>query len=481
MMEILYEEYKKHKGFMWAYIGLCVFLAVFSGPFVHNFAASSVLAAETATVPIGETIFNLSKQLLGTSISDLAGPYSTVVAVSCEPFSALLFLGIVEIINELCGNPLNIASTPAGNPIVCIVVAIFFVASKLMRSFEATQIVGKITLGEIEKYLGLVFILVLGVLGVVGTATGTVSALAEGVLTRSAAQPVWYTAIMTVWTIILSVVSIVIYIVIKTVMEGLDVLQMSLSFVPGSAFFFECVKTLIAVFLTFINVIYPPLGVAFNMIVFLIACIFFGKCYHAADYFRKIYVKPAFKKWKGYDPNIALVHKKFPKTLQKYCSKNHIEPAMAIPVYPMKYLGEEKVKKHDKWWFVSDGNQTLFLKKKLGKIGARKVSYLSCEEHPVYIRKRLWYYEIFSFIATESNMAKRFPKKEFIFIMSSEYFHKIAEIAELSGYVDYSVITDGQKLTKKQRRMEKKAFYKELLAEKKAAVKKFFAYDEAEE
>ena len=279
-----------------------------------------------------------------------------MVAVSCEPFTALLFLGIIENINHLCGNPLNMMSTPAGNPIVLLVITIFFIVSKLMKSNETTQIFGIVTLGELEKYLGLVFILVLGVLNVTGlTAEAAVAvayAAAPGM--EAVAGPEWITVFSVGWSIFLSVMSIVVFFIMKTVMSGLEVIQMSLSFIPGSALFFEIMKSLFAIFLVTVNVICPPLGIAFNIIVFIIGCFLFKLCYKATRYFEHIYVKPLFRRIKGFDPHISLVSKKFPKKLKKYCENMQFEYQTAIPVYTIKYLGEEKVKRYDKWWLVSD-------------------------------------------------------------------------------------------------------------------------------
>ena len=239
MMNILLEEYKKHKKFVLFYVCLCVFLAFFCGPFLNNYMPVSVKAS-TTTLSGEETISSLATQILGNSVSEIAGGYSSVVAVSCEPFTALLFLGIVENINRLCGSPLHMTETPAGNPIVLIVIAVFFVASKLMKSNETTQVFGIITLGELEKYLGLVFILVLGVLNVTGIATGVVNAVvspASPETALTAGTDAVVTGLTVAWSVFMAIVSLVVYVVIKTVMSGLDVIQVSLSFIPGSALF----------------------------------------------------------------------------------------------------------------------------------------------------------------------------------------------------------------------------------------------------
>ena len=480
MLEILFAEYKKHKKLILSYIGICVFMSVFCGPFLENLFSMKVYATETLSE--GETLSTLTTAILGNSISAIAGSYSSVVAISCEPFTALLFLGIIENINNLCGNPLNMISTPAGNPIVLAVITVFFIVSKLMKSNETTQIFGMVTLGELEKYLGLVFILVLGILNITGLSTAAVGAVVSAAApdATAAGGSVLVTVLSIVFSVFMAVVSVVVYFVIKTVMAGLDVVQMSLSFIPGSAFFFETFKTLFAAFIVIVNVICPPLGIAINIIVFIIGCILFKYCYRAVRYFKSIFVKPLFKRIRGYDPQISLVSKKLTKRLTKYFVKEKIEPDMAIPVYPLKYIGEEKVHRFDRWWMVVVGERIDYMKARAGKKRVRILHWECSETQPVYIRKGLWYYEIFAYIPHPDNMAKRFPKKEFSFAMSHEYMCRLDEIIQKTGYTDYTLIQEERKLTKKQKREEKKALRREFLLQKKEEIKNFFSGDKQE-
>lgn len=471
MISILFEEYKKHKKIILAYVCICVFLAVFCGPFLNAYMPGRALATAVPETSLSEseTLSTLTKQILGNSISAIAGGYASVVAISCEPFTALLFLGIIENVNRWCGYPLDMVSTPAGNPIVLLVITIFFAASKLMKSNETTQIFGMVTLGELEKYLGLVFILVLGILNVTGISTGVMNAIVSAAGPETVSEPsaaVWITGISIAWSVILSIVSVAVYFIIKTVMSGLDVIQMSLSFIPGSAFVFEAAKSLFAIFLVTINVICPPLGIAFNIIVFIIGCCLFRVCYNATRYFNSIYFRPLLKRIKGFDPHVSLISKKLPKRIRKYCVTENLEPQTAIPVYSLKYVGEEKVRRFDRWWLVVDHNVPYFIKKRAGKKKVRKLAFLNTYEQPVYIRKGLWYYEIFSFLPGEKNMTKKHPKKEFSFSMSPEYLYKIQEIMNLTGYEDYSSIQAEKKLTKQQEREEKRRQRRALILQK---------------
>lgn len=471
MISILFEEYKKHKKIILVYVCLCVFFAVFCGPFLNDYVPVRAFATtvQETTLSETETLSTLTEQILGNSISAIAGGYASVVAISCEPFTALLFLGIIENVNRWCGYPLDMVATPAGNPIVLLVITIFFAASKLMKSNETTQVFGMVTLGELEKYLGLVFIFVLGILNVTGISTGVMNAIVSAASPETVSEPsagAWITAISVAWSVILAIISVAVYFIMKTVMSGLDVIQMSLSFIPGSAFFFEAAKSLFAIFLITINVICPPLGVAFNIIVFIIGCFLFKICYNATRYFHAIYFSPLFKRMKGFDPHISLISRKLPKRIRKYCETESLKPKLVIPVYPLKYVGEEKVRKYDRWWLVADENTPYFMKKRAGKKKVRKLSFVTTYHQPVYIRKTLWYYEIFSFLPGEENMAKKYPKKEFSFAFSPEYLYKIEDILKITGYEDFSLIQAEKKLTKKQQREEKRMQRKEAILRK---------------
>ena len=125
MFYAISKEIREHKKLIIFYVSLCMVLAVFCSPFFGISDLNIVRASEEGTVPAGETIYTLTNLFMGKSIRNLAGAYSSVVGVSAEPFTALLYLGLMENINRACGSPLDIVSTPAGNPIVLLLVHCF--------------------------------------------------------------------------------------------------------------------------------------------------------------------------------------------------------------------------------------------------------------------------------------------------------------------------------------------------------------------
>ena len=214
-----------------------------------------------------------------------------------------------------------------------------------------------------------------------------------------------------------------------------------------------------------------------NIIIFIIGCILFKSCYYAVRYFKNIYFKPLFKRIKGFDPQISLCSKKLPKRIRKYCESQGIEIQAAMPVYPLKYVGEEKVRKYDRWWLVIAEDESYYMRKRMGKRKVRKINISSSFQQPVYIRKGLWSYEIFSYLPDEKNLAKKYPKKAFSFALSMEYLYKFEDILRLTGYENYNLIREATKMTKRQQREARRMQRKEALLQKLDNIKTYFVED----
>ncbi len=461
MYDLVLKDIKAHKKLIIGYISILLVVAVFCSPF-FGFGGMFVRASEE-TVPTEETIYTLSQMFMGQSIKNLAGAYASVVGVSAEPFTALLFLGLMENINRACGSPLNIVSTPAGNPIVLLVMALFFLASKLMKSFETTKVFGLCTLGELEKYLGLVFILVLGILNVVGVtdmfAQNTVNA-AAGPVTASP-QSVALGIFGTLFSVFMALVSVVVYLVIKTVFFGLDALQSCFSFIPFSGAAFEIFKTVFVIVVITINVLFPWVGVALNIIVFLICCLLFRFFLGVEEFLRKIYIKPFIARLRGFNDEIPLVYSKLPKFLRKYCEANEITYDAALPAYSFKRKEADgfKIRFMDKLWVLNTGEGPVFLKRK----GLKKVQKyeLFGKEKKYYLKRDFRFLEIFS-----NPVDEKLSKKDLRVVISVEYVKRFDHICELFGFENYHVVKENLKLSKKELRLQKREDRKEKIKEK---------------
>lgn len=466
MVRILLYEFHKNKKAIMLYVVSCIFLAVTGGFLTSAICPVFVHAAPVST---GETIWKIAQSVFGTSVAAFAGSYANLVGVSCEPFAALLFIGILENINRWLGYPFQMASTPMGNIWVLLVVAIFFAISKLLKANEATEIFGMITLGELEKYTGFVFVIVIAVMNVIGVTSVHIQAAGTGVASSGGGGLI---AVLTgIVSLFFAFVSVIVFFIIKTVMKGLDILQMSLSFIPGITLVVEVLKTVLTCTIIFINVICPPLGIAINLIIFIICCLLFRYCYRATQYFKKIYAKPFFRMIRGFDPHISLVPKRLPRGFRK-AYKNMELPDIMLPAYPLKYLGNQKVRRYEKWYMVVEDKKTEFRRYRLFKKHPLTVACDHSQQSPVFMRKGLRYFEVFRYIDTQENVARRFPRKEYSFVFSKEYFYRHEEILSVSGFADYAVfkqerkqerqqIREAKRIQRQEKRMEKRMLREE--------------------
>lgn len=449
LLKTLYAEYCANKKFLISYIVFCVFFGMTGGFLLSEFSPTYVYAAEP--VATGETIWLITQNIVGTSVAGFAGTYSSLVGVSCEPFAALLFIGIIENVNRWIGSPFAMMETPLGNIWVLLVVAIFFAISKLMKSNEATQILGIVTLGELERFTGLAFIIVIGIMNITGLTSVEIHAAGtDGVISAGGIAGV----ISGILSVLFAIMSIVVFFIIKTVMKGLDIIQMSLTFIPGITLVVEVLKTVITFSVIFVNIVCPPLGIAINIIIFIICCFLFKYCYRATKYFKAIYVKPFIRMIRGFKPQIPLLVKRIPRKFRKYY-KNKELPEIMIPIYSLKYVGEVKVKKYQKWFFIVENGCTSFKKMRLFKKNPLEIVCTGSDINPVYIRKGLRFFEVFHYIDTNENLAKKYPKKDFSFVYSKEYFYRFDEIVAKSGLTDYEVLRQARKAEKEQKKMEK--------------------------
>ena len=462
-MDILFTEYIKHKKLLLVYMGILIFAAAFAGPFTGLFHGGLAYAQ----VPLGTTIETLLMDMVAPTLFGLAGSYSEVVGISCEPFAAMAFIGLVEILNNLAGNILPLPSTPLGNPVVCGVMVLFFIASKVIKAFPGTKLIGDCTLGELEKYLGLACVLVIGVMNVVGivntTSSVVVNAASDSNPTVVLAPVVG--AICAAVSVIMSIASVVVYFIIKTVSQGLDVFAGTFSFIPGSGALFEALKTIITVAVVGCNLVFPPLGFIINLVVFIICCILFRRCYCECDYLRKIYIIPFFKRIRGFSPEISLVSEQFIHKFKKVKTLSASDCDVSIPAFVMAYSpktslkikgkkGTWKVKPYTRGFLIHDGQGIRFVRKKKRK--HTEVRIPTDELHTVYLRRGFRYFELFLYEPTPDNLSKKNPKKYISVVFSKEYYYRFEELLSIFKCVNFNEYEEEQKIILKKEKLVRK-------------------------
>ena len=464
MLRILQKEFQAHKAFVLTYIAVCVFCAFFFGQFMSASMPThvSATAGETELLPEGEMLVTLNNAVLGDSFKNLAGNYSGIIGISAEPFTGLLFLGIMQNINKLSGNPMNMPAIPVGHPAVLAVVAVCFVASKFMKANSATKVFGICTLGYLEKFLGTFCVIAIGVLSVIGVAgtMGAATVQAAGLAeTAGAAKDVATGVISTVFAVFMAIMSLIVNYIVKTVMMGLDALE---SMTPSIVdVVIEVVKTLLVLALFIINVVYPPLGYALNILIFIICCLIFKACYNAAEYLKNIYIFPFIKGIFGYKDDYPLIKKHIPGRVKRKFKDRLEEIMFVIPVYTIKKPAKWglKLKLYERVWFVKVGEETGLLFRKKDRERNYFMVLSSSEDRPVYLRKGFRFFELYTRKQDPKNPEKLLKRKEMSYVFTREYRYRFEDMIELTGFVN----VNEENLTRKQlRKQERKEQFEQM-------------------
>ena len=261
--------------------------------------------------------------------------------------------------------------------------------------------------------------------------------------------------------------SLIVNYIVKTVMLALDALE---SVTPSIVdVILEVLKTVLVLFLFIINVVYPPLGYALNILIFVICCLIFKACYNAAQYLKNIYIFPFLKGIFGYKEDYPIVKNHIPYRVKKKFKDRLDEINFVIPVYavrkPAKY--GLKLKLYERVWFVSVGDETGLLFRKKDKERNHFMVLTSTNLNPVYLRKGFRFFELYTYRNDPDKPNKTFKRKEMSFVFTREYRYRFEELIALSGYVN----VNEEKLTKREQRKQER---KEQMAQTKEAIAGFF-------
>ena len=470
------KEFKRYKAFILAYIAVCAFCAFFFGQFMSDVLPTNSYAAGeevVETLSEADTLLSLNDMILGGTLRRLAGSYSGIIGISAEPFTGLLFLGIMQNLDKLTGNPLSMPDIPVGHPAVLAVVAVCFIASKFMKANESTKVFGICTLGYLEKFLGTFCVLAIGILTVIGVAGSSGAAVVNAATAGEVATQAGHYAagvISTIFAVFMAIMSLIINYIVKTVMLGLDALQNLLSFIPFSGVVCEVIKTILVVAIFAINVIYPPAGYVVNIIVFLICCLSFKACYNAAQYLKKIYIHPFFAGIFGYKEDYPLKKRHIPFRVKKAFKERLPEIKAIIPLYAIKKPRKYglKMKLYERVWLVTVGEETGILFRKYD--GTRNYFWKINEgETPdTYLRKGFRFFELYNYRQYPDKPDKKHPRKDMDFVFTREYRYRFDEIIALTGCVN----VNQEKMT---RRQEKKAERKAWIESTKETVTEWWS------
>ncbi len=470
MIEILLSEYKKHKKLIITYMIICMVLSFFAGSLIPRAVQNKAYASEFAG---SDTLLELNDAVLGDKLNALAGDYSGTVSISAEPFTALLFLSIVSNVNKLADNPLNMPSIPLDKPWILAIIAVFFVASKFMKSNSSTSVFGICTLGYLEKFLGTACILVIGIVSVVSISTQGGAAVAEAATSVSSSASagggnILIGALSALFSAFMGLMSLIVNFIVRTVFKGLEAMQVIFGTIPFVAFLCEAGKAGLVLFLCAINVWFPVAGYVLNILVFAGCCALFRVCYYASKYFENIYFLPFMRKIFSMRDRITLIPKRIPRRLRKALERDGIEPDFIIPAFVKRRHRHSilRVRPLRRLWLVHSAEGTKLFFNRYNREKNYFLKFDQSRDAEMYLNKGITLYEIFRYIPTEINMKKKRPVKDFSLVFSKDYINYIDRIIELTGYTD---VVLQKKTAKEERRAQRAA---ERLARKAAKLEK---------
>ncbi len=389
------------------------------------------------------------------------GSYSQVVAIGIEPFLAVVVHGFAGLINAVIGMPLDIETTFFSMPEVLLVAMALYSVGKLMQCFECTRSFTMLTYGEFERIFGYLMMVVIAcrnvtkIIYVCEKHRGMLEALFYGIKVE------WVTAVFVFWVGLLSAFAgILIFYITKTLVLGLQIMQLSVSFFPFTSLLFEVLRSSTTVAMAVFNLLFPRVGFAFNCAAFVVGVVLLSQTSSSVEYFRVIYLESLLVPYYRFKGKVTQLYKDVPTEIRKKCNGRK---GVIVPVFSMNRftIGEVDVAGHEKWWMEITEDGLHFYRK---KFLSRKIEslYILKEEKNWYFKDNWKCLELFDLNGPEENIIRLFkkPEREIAFVVSREYESIFKDITQGMCAIDYNALK--AKLTEERRsyiEKENKAFY----------------------
>ncbi len=401
-------------------------------------------------------------QAFGEEVFDtMIGSYAQAVAIGIEPLLAVIVQGLAGFVNAVIGMPLEVEATYFSIPEVFFIVLAVFLIGKLMQCFECTRSFTMLTYGEIERIFGYLLMVMISCQNITKIiyVCDKHKLMLENLFGSVGTE--WFVAAFVFWTGLFSAFfGIMIFYITKTLVLGLQIMQLSIAFFPFTSFLFEVLRSSATVLFAVFNLLFPKVGFAFNCAAFIIGIVFLAQTSSSVEYFRVIYLESLLIPYYRFKGEITQLYKDVPMEIRKKCANlNNI----IIPVFSMERfeIDEVDVAGHEQWWMEIAEDELHFYRK---KFLSRKVETFSIGKN-----ERKWYFkdnwkclELFDLNGPEENIIRLFkkPERKLAFVVSREYEAIFADVTVGMGAIDYNALK--AKLTEERRiHMEKdnKAFY----------------------
>ncbi|MGN0431947.1 MAG: DUF4126 domain-containing protein [Lachnospiraceae bacterium] len=471
--QIFKEIYYENKKFIRAYVAICLafsILAFASGNLA--FASNSFTTVETVST-------------LGGSFGKVVAPVTQSFLGSIDTPTAMLIFSIISLILDyIPESGLETLESAIGFDFsnysfgilefmpVKIFFLVWFLLDKLSKSNRVTCTTGLILENKSKKIGAVVNTLVAASqafvnipLGTTVQAASTTSHLTD-VVKHSSNALICFVLLMSV---------LVIYLFIRCLFLFINIILLPVRIsVPYFSLGVEGVIGISIIGLIYIAIFHPVIFCIIFALTLIVAIWLFRKAYITIRYFKNIYVKPFFKRFRGYDSEIPLVVPKIPQKVRRYVNESNID--IIIPVYILKKVsGQKFMHWHDRWWFVSAKDKQYICKPCFIKDSCYCIDLYNSDDKKMFIKKSLRFFEVFNLKGTEEDIGRVFRKvhKKIHFVFSKEYYYRFTEIKELTLYTDYTEyrkqIKQSIKLSRAEKREEKRQAKLEAKEERRMA------------
>lgn len=469
-LEILKEIYYENKKSILTYLTLCLVFSIFmfgAASFVradNSYSTEQIMGAFGGNAAVG----------LITTLQFSIGSMDTSTALFLCSLLSLFF----DIIPE---SSLSAIGTTAGLSWMeefsnCsfglldinffrVIFAVWFIASKLSKSNRLTHSVAVI-LEDVENKIALLVNVIVAFSQFTANIPPKTSALAASLLLPQAAKiPNYSFNAPTCFLLLVTLLSL--YLAIRYLFFFIDILMIPFCLqIPFMGMGFETLKTAVSIALIYIAMFHPYVFFASLMLIWIISVVLLKKAYITIHYFKNIYVRPFFKKFRGYDAAIPLVSPDVPQKVLNYINADDTE--MIIPVYLTKKLdGFRYTQRHERWWFIFSKNKNYLCKPCFMKNTCYCFELYNSMEEPIFIKNSLRFFEIFRLNEKDARSLQPLHKnyKAIHFVFSKEYFYRFEKIKDLTRYTDYGEykkqLKQAEKLAKKKRFFS--SFYNKIL------------------
>lgn len=438
-----------------ACICFCAFIIIYTLD-NYNETSSVSMARFTGGITLQEFML-FAEEIFDTVIES----YSQVIAIGIEPILAVILQGGAGLINSVLGMPLDIQSTMFSMPYILLIAMIIYSIGKFMQCFECTRSFTMLTYGEFERLFGYITMIVISCQNVVKVIY--VCEKHKNVLCNMFPgnnSEVFIGLFAFLIGAGSAFVGILVFYMIKTLVLGLQIMQLSISLFPFTSLVFEMLRSSLVVMSSIFNLLLPRVGFAFNTVAFILGVLFLAQTSSSVEYFRVIYLESLLIPFYRFRGDYIQLYKDVPLEIRKWCKDKQ---GIIVPVFSVgKFkVGGKEIANHEKWWMEVAEEKLNFYRRRFMSQRVEKIQ-IPLDVKKWYFKENMRCLELFDLNGPEENIIRLFkkPKQECCFVVSKEYEAIYKDIVNEMKAVDYNAVK--AQLTKERKEYiekENKAYY----------------------